>query len=161
MRTIKTLVIPFNEIPHEGLAIESTDTFDSLHRPQDAPEDPSLSDVFKFPVHLKGTVTPVGAKVDIRGDFETQVSEVCDRCATPVDMKVRGSISTFLMPETQFSKHDKPGGKVIHGPTRDQKKSRHHSRSKAEVLTDAEGEHEDINFGAFDGETVDLRGLLR
>ncbi len=65
------------------------------------------------------------------------------------------------MPRSQFSEHDKPGGKVIHPPTRGGKSSRHHSRSKAPILSDAEGEHEDINFGAFDGERVDLRKILR
>lgn len=160
-RIVRSLVVPFSEIPFDGVALETSDSFQALHRDDEESEDPSLFEVFNQPIKLKGSITPVGSKVDIRGDFETDACEICDRCTTTFKTQIRGSISTFLMPERQFSKHDKPGGKVIHGPMRDQKKSRHHSRSKAPVLTDAEGEHEDVSFGAFDGETVDLRGLLR
>src|SRR5690606_14441963 len=67
----------------------------------------------------------------------------------------------ILMPEKQFSDHDKPGGKVIKKPHRDEKPSRHHSRTKAKEVSHTDGEHEDDHFGAFDGHTVDLRGLLR
>jgi SAM-dependent methyltransferase len=60
-----------------------------------------------------------------------------------------------------IARHCKPGGKVIHGPTRESKASRHHSNSKAPVLTDAPDEHEDISFGAFDGQMLDLSPIIR
>lgn len=154
-------MIPFSELPFEGVALEVEENFTGVERSEDLPHDRPLVEIFTHPIYLTGFLTPVGSKVDVRGDFKTRIRENCDRCATPFDQEISGSISTFLMPDEQFSEHDKPGGKVIHGKKSDQSKSRHHSRSKSPELSDAEGEHEDLNFGAFNGETIDLRGLLR
>lgn len=161
-KVVRRLVLPFTELPYEGVDLEATEDFDSLHiDPETRLADQNLNEFFKAPIRISGSLTPVGTKVDVRGEFDTVVTEVCDRCTGTFETPLKGSISTFLMPKQQFSAHDKPGGKVIHGPTRDQKKSRHHSSSKAEILTDAEGEHEDLSFGAFDGETIDLRDFVR
>jgi uncharacterized metal-binding protein YceD (DUF177 family) len=156
----KSPIIPFAEIPFEGLDFELSEKFADLYRSNENP-DQELIAAFDHPIEVRGSATPVGSKVDLRGKFMTAVTAPCDRCTVPVSQKVEGNLDTFLMATTQFSQHDKPGGKVIHGPTRGLKPSRHHSRSKAPVLSDAEGEHDDENFGAFDGHTVDLRPLVR
>ncbi len=161
-RVAKTIVLPFSELPFEGLEFDVQMNFEELSRSKgEIAEFEDLKTFFTEPVHVHGLMTPVGSKVDIRGSFEGNIRETCDRCAGPFSTKIEGDISTFLMPDKQFSAYDKPGGKVIHAPTRGQKKSRHHSATKAPVLSDAEGEHEDVNFGAFDGEMIDLRGILR
>jgi len=161
-RVVEKLVIPFSELPFDGIELSVEEKFTAIERAQDIPHDRPLVEIFSFPIQLKGSLTPVGSKVDVRGDFKTKILETCDRCTSPFEQEIEGSISTFLMPSDQFSEHDKPGGKVIRAKKADDDKGiRHRSRSKAPVLADAEGEHEDINFGAFDGETIDLRGLLR
>lgn len=142
------------------MQIEFEEDFRSLFRPSEERMS-QLEEIFSYPVSGKVRVLRVGSKVDARGSFRARVRGTCDRCMGPVEQDLTGDWSIFLMPQSQFSKHDKPGGKVIHGPTRDLKASRHHSRSKAAVLTDAEGEHEDVSFGAFDGQTVDLRPIIR
>jgi uncharacterized metal-binding protein YceD (DUF177 family) len=162
-RIAQTLAFPFSDIPFDGLDIRSEVTFKELDFPSMPPavDEDHLTEIFTALISVEATVFPVATKVDLRGKFSTTVSGICDRCTAPAHQKIEGSFSTFLMPQTQFSEHDKPGGKVIHGPTRDLKPSRHHSKSKAPVLSDAEGEHEDVNFGAFDGHMVDLRPLVR
>lgn len=160
-RTVRTLVLPFAELPFEGVDLDASEEFVSLLHRDEVSSFEDIQAFFTHPIRVRGSLTPVGAKVDIRADFHTQIRESCDRCTTDFETDIEGDLSTFLMPEAQFSEHDKPGGKVIHSATRDQKRSRHHSASKAPVLTDAEGEHEDIRFGAYDGDIIDLRGLLR
>lgn len=159
----KSLVIAFQDIPFDGLNIVTDVLFDELYKPEEAEiyQTEELKAAFQTPIHIDAQVTPVGSKVDIKGDAKTLISGSCDRCTVPVSSAVSADISTFLMPKTQFSTHDKPGGKVIHGPTRDTKPSRHHSHSKAPVLTDAEGEHEDISFGSFDGQILELTPIIR
>lgn len=159
-RIAKTTLIPFSDIPFEGLDIEVSEKFSDLYR-DDEEADPALVEQFREPVQIRGSALPVGSKVDLRGRFKTSMTQPCDRCTSDVVTSLEGPVDTFLMAKTQFSQHDKPGGKVIHGPTRDLKPSRHHSRTKAPILSDAEGEHDDENFGAFDGQMVDLRPLVR
>jgi uncharacterized protein len=162
MKTIHNLVIPFTEIPFEGLQVESSEPFTTFSDPHMVAEElRRLQENFKDPIQVSAVLTPVAQKVDVRGDMRTLISEICDRCTETFKQPASASISTFLMPAQQFSAHDKPGGKVIHGPTRGGKKSRHHSKSKAPVLSDAPGEHEDVSFGSYDGHTVDLRPLVR
>lgn len=159
-KIIHNLVVPFSEIPVDGADFKVEESFEELH--EALPTDPeNLNQIFSHPIKVQGSMTPVGSKLDVRGDFTSFANEVCDRCASDFATPIQGSITTFLMPKDQFSKHDKPGGKVIHGPKKELKKTRHHSGSKAEVLLDAEGEHEDLSFSAFDGEIVDLRPILR
>ena len=162
MKTIHNLVIPFAEIPFEGAHVEVSEPFETFSDPDLSAEDfQRLKESFKDPIVVTAVLTPVAQKVDVRGDFKTEISETCDRCMEVFKQPASASITTFLMPVTQFSAHDKPGGKVIHGPTRGAKKSRHHSKSKAPILSDAPGEHEDVSFGSYDGQTVDLRPLVR
>lgn len=158
-----SLLIAFHDIPVDGMTVVTDARFDELYKPEEASVygTEELKTAFQSPIHIEVQVTPVGSKVDIKGTGKTQIGGLCDRCTVPVTTDVMADLSIFLMPETQFSTHDKPGGKVIHGPTRDTKPSRHHSSSKAPVLTDAEGEHEDISFGAFDGQMLDLRPIVR
>lgn len=122
-----------------------------------------LEEVFHAPVSVDLDLFPIATKLQVRGQLKTQVTGVCDRCTDPIDMDILEPFEIIMMPSAQFSKHDKPQGKVIHGRTKDRKLSQHHSTSKVneKELTDAEGEHEDIAFGAFDGENVDLRYLVR
>ena len=162
-RVTESLVLQFMDIPYEGIEIRTSVGFSELNSPSPIAgvDADNLSETFAAPIQVEATLTPVAAKVDLRGEFSTTYSGVCDRCTGALSEKVKGSLSTFLMPQNQFSQHDKPGGKVIHSPTRETKPSRHHSKSKAPVLADAEGEHEDVNFGAFDGQVVDLRPLIR
>jgi uncharacterized metal-binding protein YceD (DUF177 family) len=159
-RVSHTPVIPFTEIPFEGMDLQLSEKFSDLYR-EDETVDTELLSSFQHPIEVSGSLLPVASKVDLRGQFRTTISGICDRCTTELSLQVEGKLDTFLMAATQFSEHDKPGGKVIHGPTRGVRPSRHHSKSKAQVLTDAEGEHEDENFGAFDGHTIDLRPLIR
>lgn len=158
-----SLVIAFQDIPFDGLDVVTDVKFSELYQPEEEPiyKTPELEDAFQNPIYIAARITPVGSKVDVKGTGKTDIAGVCDRCMIPVKTPVTADLATFLMPKTQFSPHDKPGGKVIHGPTRDTKPSRHHSHSKAPVLTDAEGEHEDISFGAFDGQMLDLRPIIR
>lgn len=153
-------MISFADLPFDGIEFKLSEKFDDLYRPEET-KDPELEGIFNHLIEAEGSLLPVGSKVDLRGEFHTTISAICDRCTDPISIPVDGSLTTFLMAKTQFSPHDKPGGKVIHGPTRGLKPSRHHSKSKAPVLTDAEGEHDDENFGAFDGHTIDLRPLIR
>jgi len=162
MKKTHNLVIPFTEIPFEGLEVAASEPFETFSDPNMTHEDlKRLQDNFKDPILVSAVLTPVAQKVDVRGDCRTMISEVCDRCTEIFTQPASASISTFLMPKDQFSAHHKPGGKVIHGPTRGTKKSRHHSKSKAPILSDAPGEHEDVSFGSYDGQTVDLRPLVR
>lgn len=154
------LIFTFTDLPFDGLSIETAVGFKELYRPEEV-QDEELNKRFHFPIKVAGTITPVASKVDIRGQFSTRVEAPCDRCNAPCSVELKGPLDTFLMASSQFSDHDKPGGKVIHGPTRDTKPSRHHSKTKALILTDAEGEHEDDSFGAFDGQHIDLRPILK
>jgi uncharacterized protein len=159
----KSLVIAFQDIPLEGLDVVTEVQFSELIKPEEESiyKTADLMASFQDPIHIKAHVTPVGSKVDIKGIGSTEISGTCDRCTVPVKTSVMANLATFLMPRSQFSTHDKPGGKVIHGPTRESKASRHHSSSKAPVLTDAPDEHEDISFGAFDGQMLDLSPIIR
>ncbi|MBN8554531.1 MAG: DUF177 domain-containing protein [Deltaproteobacteria bacterium] len=161
-RVTESLTLQFADLPFEGVDIRTNVRFSELNSaPIAGGDSEELAQSFSSPILVEATVIPVAAKVDLRGEFTTLYTGVCDRCTCEVNQDVKGSLTTFLMPQRQFSEHDKPGGKVIHSPTRDTKPSRHHSKSKAPVLADAEGEHEDLNFGAFDGQVVDLRPLIR
>ncbi len=159
-RLTKALILAFTDIPFEGLKFETSVAFKDLFRPEEA-IDPELLVLFKDPVHLTGQILPVASKVDLRGRVDTNLSCECDRCNIGVQIPVNTSLDTFLMASKQFSAHDKPGGKVIHAPVGEVRPSRHRSRTKAPILSDAEGEHEDENFGAFDGHTLDLRPLVK
>jgi|GEM_PF-6548369 len=150
----------FSQIPDEGMHFRFEERFSELSAAAST-KDLELQSMFLQTIGGELQVFRVGSKVDVRGYFETRLTGVCDRCMAQVNLPVRGDLNAFLVPQTQFSKHDKPGGKVIHAPTKGGSVSRHHSRSKAKELTDADGEHEDLNFGVFDGNTVDLRPLLR
>lgn len=163
MHTSKSLIFKFSDIPFEGLQVKTAESFGHLYTSDEGEQakHDDLGAVFSHPVDIEAKLMPVASKMDIRGTFKTLAKLECDRCANDYEAPISGDFSTFLMPKDQFSQHDKPGGKVIHGPKRDQKPSRHHSRSKAPVLSDAEGEHEDVSFGAFDGENIDLRPLVR
>lgn len=158
-----SLVFSFIDVPFDGLDIKAAENFGNLYAATEtkAATDQELEQTFQKPVNIEAHVLPVASKLEVKGRWNTELSGLCDRCACGVQMPISGDFYNFLMPQSQFSEHDKPGGKVIHGPTRNPKPSRHHSRTKAPVLSDAEGEHEDVSFGAFDGKTVDLRGLIR
>lgn len=151
------------DIPIEGIDIAFDVDFKTLYNEGDLLSDESKAvlEHFRSLVSVKGSLFRVASKVDVKGAFQTPYSASCDRCNRDVEIPLNGRFDTFLMAKTQFSPHDKPGGKVIHSKRGSVKPSRHHSRSKAEELLDAEGEHEDENFGAFDGQTVDLRPLIR
>lgn len=159
----KSLVLNFSDLPFEGLEIETEVLFKELTPPKDELQGRSdeLNLIFADTIQVKAQVLPVASKVDLRGGFKTELKGECDRCTVDVKTPVDGSLTMFLMPREQFSTHDRPGGKVIHGPTRDVKPSRHHSVSKAPVLTEAADDHEDTSFGAFDGEKIDIRPILR
>lgn len=160
----KSLHFAFQQIPEGGFEIHFEEDFSDLVLGAFDNDQANLSELkktFSQPVVGRATVVKVASKVDIKGGFKTRISGICDRCMMPVEKDISGPLEFFLMPQSQFSKHDKPGGKVIHGSTKDLKPSRHRSSSKSKVLTDAEGEHEDVSFGAFDGKVVDLRPLLR
>ena len=160
---LNSLLVGFKDLPFDGVHIETKIPFLELCRDGDlSPETfKELSGVFKDPISVEATIKPIGSKVDVKGSFEADVYGECDRCLSPVKTHIKGDLSVFLMPESQFSDHDKPQGKVMHKPHQENKKSRHHSGSKAKAITHTEGEHEDVNFGAFDGIDVDLRPLAR
>ncbi len=160
----KALHFAFHQIPEEGFEIHFEESFRSLlagSLGEDSKGLLELETTFSNPITGSARVLKVASKVDVRGEFQTKISGFCDRCMIAVEENLSQSWQFFLMPKSQFSKHDKPGGKVIHGPSRSPKASRHRSSSKSKILTDAQGEHEDVSFGAFDGKVVDLRPLLR
>jgi uncharacterized metal-binding protein YceD (DUF177 family) len=161
---VASLRFGFQQIPEEGLEFRFDEDFTSLWKTVIL--DPKLREELKFafesPIVGRMLVRKVGSKADCRGSFSTLVTGECDRCLEKVQVPLEGDLSHFLMPKEQFSKHDKPGGKVVHRPRRDREGSRHRSRSKDEYdLTDTEMDHEDLQFGAFDGITVDLETYLR
>lgn len=153
----------FNQIPSEGLHIVFKERFEELYDPKEMRKLGHSSLYPHFPDWIEGeaSLLKVGSKVRVQGSYSTQYEGNCASCGCLVELPLAGDLSLFLMPIDQFSDHDKPGGKVIHGPTRGKRRSRHYSFSKSEELTSAEGEHEDVAFGAYDGRLVDLRRNLR
>jgi uncharacterized protein len=160
---VPALIFAFSDLPFEGLHFKVEEAFKNIYRPDIPPPESELLQTFVKPLSISGSLTPVGSKVDVRGQVETLIQMPCMRCNLSTEQPLKTQWSAILMPSQQFSPYDKPGGKVIHGRTKDKegRRSRHHSASKAEVLTDAEGEHEDLSFGAFDGQTIDLREMIR
>jgi len=161
---VSSLRFGFGQIPDEGMQMRFEEDFQSLWKDEDLEPEvrEELEKSLVLPITGEVEVRKVAAKVDVRGRFSTRVRGDCDRCLEDVFVDLTGDLTTFLMPRKQFSKHDKPGGKVIHRPRRDREASRHRSRSKDEYdLTDTEEDHEDLHFGAFDGVTVDLASTLR
>ncbi len=161
--TSHACVISVNDIPFEGLNVSLSLSAVELYRSGELTPDAlkEVEEQFLDPIVVNASLHRVASKVDLRGRFSTTFSSLCDRCTIPMKTSLEGKIDIFLMAKEQFSPHDKPGGKVIHGKKSEHKESRHHSKSKAEVLLDTEGEHEDDSFGAFDGQTVDLRPIIR
>lgn len=145
---LSSLVIPFSQLRHEGTQIEVEESFRQLYRPHETAriEKDHLLDTFYRPIQASFCLIPVGSKVDIRGSFCTEIQGSCDRCLEWAGATLKSEVRAFLMPEAQFSEYDKPGGKRM---------------QTSEDTEPAEGEHEDLYFGSFDGETVDLRFLLR
>lgn len=161
---IASLRVGFHQVPDEGFRFRFEENFTSLWRTVDLlPEvREELAIRLQSPIEGEMEVRKVASKADCRGWFRTRVHGECDRCLEPVEISIEGDLSHFLMPKEQFSKHDKPGGKVVHRPRRDREGSRHRSRSKDDYdLTDTEMDHEDLQFGAFDGVTLDLEAYLR
>ena len=161
---IASLRVGFHQVPDEGFHFRFEETFSSLWRSVDLEPQvrEELASRLRFPIVGEMEVRKVASKADCRGWFKSLVHGECDRCLESVEVEVEGDLSHFLMPKEQFSKHDKPGGKVVHRPRRDREASRHRSRSKdAYDWTDTEMDHEDLQFGAFDGVTIDLEAYLR
>jgi len=157
-----SLRFAFSLIPEDGFDFDFEESFSQL-KPRGAIEAQVLVEFFPYPIRGNLQVFKVGSKVDVRGQYQTNVQVPCDRCGRAIEFGLLGDLCTFLMPINQFSKHDKPGGRVIHGKTeREETGLRHRSRTKAPatLLKEAEGEHEDLRFGAFDGVFIDLRPLL-
>ncbi len=162
-RESSSLVYSVHDIPLEGVDLKADVNFKDLYKPEEKEllQHEDLLENFQQSVRVEGTLMKIASKVDIRGTFEAPYQRSCDRCNRDCNRVLKGSFDTFLMAKDQFSAHDKPGGKVIHSKEGYKPDSRHRSKTKARVLTEAEGEHEDERFGSFDGQTVDLRALLR
>jgi len=156
-----SLRFAFSLIPEDGFDFDFEERFQQL-KPKSATEAQVLAEFFPYPISGNLQVFKVGSKVDVRGQYQTTVQVPCDRCGRAIEFSLGGDLCTFLMPINQFSKHDKPGGRVIHGKIDAETGLRHRSRTKAPPtqLKEAEGEHEDLRFGAFDGVFIDLRPLL-
>lgn len=161
---VASLRFGFQQIPEDGLEFRFEESFQSLWKSESLDRElrEELEEALKSKVSGLVRVRKVGAKADCRGSFETHLSVRCDRCLESFDCPIQGDLTHFLMPREQFSKHDKPGGKVVHGHRKGREASRHRSRTKDFFdLTDAPDDHEDVAFGSFDGVTVDLEAYLR
>jgi len=156
----KALRFSIDQIPLNGMKIKMNESYKDLARDLREPIDDLMSIRYPAEIRLEVDVFRVGSKVDIRGGYETRLGGECDICGQPVELPIKGDITTFLMPEDQFSDHDRPGGKVTHKPEGEKTYSRHRSRTKAQQLTGTPEDRAFEGFGAFDGLSVDLRPLI-
>lgn len=156
----EALRFTIDQIPLDGMKIRVEETYSELAKELREPVDELLDTRFPHSLRLELDVFRVGSKVDVRGGYKTLVGGACDICGRSVELPLEVDISTFLMPESQFSDHDRPGGRVTHKPEREKSHSRHHSRSKAKELTGTPEDRAFEGFGAFDGLSVDLRPIV-
>jgi uncharacterized protein len=132
------------QIGDEGAHIVFSEKIRNLCLPgdEDAPYEKELETHFPSPISGEIDAFRVGTKLHVRGFFETDYLGPCDRCGVESKVHLKGPWELFLMPKSEFSDYDTDGGKFRHGKP-------------------GEDDHDDVDFGEFDGQTVDLRPFLR
>jgi len=142
--SIGSLRLGVLQISDEGTHVRFSEPMKSLARPGDenAVYEKEIESHFPSPIKGEFTAFKVGNKVHVRGDFETEYMADCDRCGEETRERLASPWEVFLMPSEQFSEADSGGGKFRHGKP-------------------GEDDHDDTDFGEYDGKTVDLREFLR
>jgi uncharacterized protein len=131
-----------HQIPDEGCQIRFSERMRDLCLPGDeqATYEKDLEEHFSKPITGELQAFRVGTKLHVRGFFETLYSGECDRCGSESQVSLKSPWELFLMPKSEFSTYDSDGGKFRHGKP---------------------GRDDHVDFGEYDGKTVDLRPFLR